>query len=300
LGVVQRIQMGYQEGYLTNIYQCLGNVFGLLAVLLVIHVQGGLAWLVLGMAGGPALASLINWWISFRFRYPWLRPQWRSATKASGQRILHVGLLFFVLQLMVALSFASDNLVAAQILGPEAVTQFSVPMRMFSILPMIVSMIIAPLWPAYGEALARGEIGWIRKTLIRSLLLTFLLVALPSLLLILFGLQIVHVWVGPEISPSFLLLAGMGIWTIMQNLGSTVAMLLNGVNIIRFQIFSASLFGISALLAKIFLAKIMGLPGIIWGTIIGYTCFTVIPYCIYLPKLLSTLHLRRELIPKES
>ena len=60
-------------------------------------------------------------------------------------------------------------------------------------------------------------------------------------------------------------------------------MFLNGANIIRFQIFCAFFVGVGALMAKIFLAKIIGLPGIIWGTIIGYTCFAVIPYIIYLP-----------------
>ena len=116
------------------------------------------------------------------------------------------------------------------------------------------------------------------------------MVALPSLLFVLFGVQIVHFWVGPEITPSFLLLAGMGLWTIMLCLGNTLSMFLNGANIIRFQIVCASLVGISALLAKIFLAKIIGLPGIIWGTIIGCTCFAVIPYILYLPRMISTMN----------
>jgi O-antigen/teichoic acid export membrane protein len=242
------------------------------------------------MGGGPTLALLLNWIFLFRLRSPWLRPQWRRATYASGTRIFRIGFLFFVLQLAVTFSFASDNLVAAQVLGPEAVTQYSVPMRLFSILPMIMSMIMVPLWPAYGEAIARGEMGWIRKTLIKSLFITFLMVALPSLFFVLFGVPIVHFWVGPEITPSFLLLVGMGIWTILSALGSTLGMFLNGINIIKLQIFCASLFGISALLVKILLAYIIGLPGIIWGTIIGYTVFAVIPYIIYLPKIMSNMN----------
>ncbi len=292
LGVVQRVQMGYQEGYQTNIFQCLGSIFALLTVLLVIYLRGSLAWLVLAMAGGPVAALIINWVLIFRFRYPWLRPHWRSATTSSARRIFHLGLLFFVLQLAMAVSFASDNLVAAQIFGPEAVTQYSVPMRMFSILPMIVTMVVSPLWPAYGEAIARGELAWTRKTLKMSLLITLVIVFFPSLFFVWFGVPILHFWVGAEITPSFLLLAGMGLWTIMLCLGSTLSMFLNGANIIRFQIFCASLFGISALVAKIFLAKTIGLPGIIWGTILAYSVFAVIPYTIYLPKIISTLDMR--------
>jgi O-antigen/teichoic acid export membrane protein len=292
LGVVQRVQMGYQEGYKTNIFQCIGSVFGLIAVLLVIYVQGGLVWLVLAMGGGPTLALLINWVILFRLQSPWLRPRRRRATWASAKRIFRIGFLFFLLQLAVTLAFTSDNLVAAQVLGPEAVTQYSVPMRLFSILPMMMSLIMDPLWPAYGEAIVRGEMEWIQKTLFKSLLITFLIVPLPALFLVLFGVEIVHLWVGPEITPSFLLLAGMGVWSVLLALGSTLSMFLNGINIIKIQIYSASLFGISALLLKILLANTIGLPGIIWGTIIAYTLSTVIPYIIYLPKIMSTIKLR--------
>lgn len=287
LGVVQRIQMGYQEGYQTNIYQCLGSIFALIAVLVVIYVKGGLAWLVLALAGGPAVASIINWIILFRFQHPWLRPKWGSATSVAAKKILHTGILFFVLQLAMAFAFASDNLVAAHILGPEAVTQYSVPMRMFSVLPMMIAMIMAPLWPAYSEAIARGDTEWIRKTLSRSLGITFMIVAFPTVLLVLFGGQILHFWVGPEITPSFILLAGLGLWTILYSVANSLAIFLNGVDIIRFQTFCAVFVAVGALIAKIFLAKIIGVPGIIWGTIIGYTCFAVIPYIIYLPKIIS-------------
>lgn len=287
LGVVQRVQMGYQEGYQTSLYQCLGSIFALIAVLLVIYVKGGLAWLVLALAGGPVVASVINWLVMFRFQHPWLRPKWGSATSVAARKILHTGILFFALQLSMAFAFASDNLVAAQILGPEAVTQYSVPMRMFSVLPMMIAMIMAPLWPAYGEAIARGDREWVRKTLSRSLRITCMVVAFPTVLLVLFGVQILHFWVGPEITPSFILLVGLGLWTILYSVANSLTMFLNGVNSIRFQTVIAVGVAVGALIAKILLAKIIGLPGIIWGTILGYTCFAVIPCIIYLPKIIS-------------
>jgi O-antigen/teichoic acid export membrane protein len=292
LGVVQRVQIGYQEGYYANIFQGLGSLLGFISLLVVIFFKAGLSWLVLALVGGPALAALINWLIHFNCIQPWLRPKWRSATSASSKKILQLGFLFFVLQLTGALAFASDNLVAAQILGPEAVTQYSVPMRMFNIIPVVMTMLMGPLWPAYGEAMARGEVGWIKKTLIISLLITFLLVALPSLLFVLFGVKLVHLWVGPGVTPSFWLLAGLGLWTLMQALGNTLAMFLNGISIIRFQIICASLFGVGALLLKIFLTHIIGLPGLVWGTIIAYTFFSFIPCIFYVPKLISTMQLR--------
>ena len=45
---------------------------------------------------------------------------------------------------------------------------------MFMLVTGPLSMVNAPLWGGYADAYARGDFGYIRKTLHRSLLLTFL------------------------------------------------------------------------------------------------------------------------------
>jgi O-antigen/teichoic acid export membrane protein len=285
LGIVQRVQMGYQEGFTFNLWQGLGSLLALLGVLFVIYLKAGLAWLVLAMAGGPALAQLLNGLLLFGRQRPWLYPQRQAASWAKAKIILRIGLLFLVLQIAVALAFSSDNLVVAQVLGPEVVTQYSIPYRMFNYIAILMTMVLFPLWPAYTEAIARGDTLWVKKTFLRSILLTLLIVGLPVICLIIFGVKILHLWVGPEITPSFPLLLGLGLWSILASIGTAVAMLFNAANIIRFQIYCSSFMAISALLAKIFLAQIIGLPGIIWGTILCYTLFSIIPCAIFWPKL---------------
>ena len=60
LAVVQRTQMGLQQGFMASLWQCVGSISGLVGVLLAIHVEGGLPWLVLALAGAPLLAALLN------------------------------------------------------------------------------------------------------------------------------------------------------------------------------------------------------------------------------------------------
>jgi O-antigen/teichoic acid export membrane protein len=180
LDVVQRVQLGYQEGYASNLWRAAGSVFGLAGVLLVIYLRGGLTWLVIAISGGPVLALLLNWVSEFCWSKRWLFPNWNYYDAGAARKILGTGFLFVILQLASSLAFASDNIVAAQILGPEAVTQYAVPARMFGVLGMVAGLLFIPLWPAYGEALARDDIKWIRRTLIRSLQLVLLLVGLPD------------------------------------------------------------------------------------------------------------------------
>ena len=289
LGVVERVRMGYQEGFTNSLWSGFGSLLGLAGVLLVIHLEAGLPWLVLAMAGAPVLANLLNGAVLFGFQKPWLRPNWSSATAPAAKKILTVGILFFVLQAAGAVVFASDNIVAAQVLGPKAVTQYSVPMRLFNITPLVLAMLMTPLWPAYGEAIARGDTAWVKRTLARSILVSLLVIVATSAFLVLFGRPIIHLWVGPQIAPTLLLLLGLGVWAVLNAVGYAVAMFWNGANVVGFQVVFAVLIAVSAIIAKIFLARTIGLPGVIWGTVIAYSVFALIPTIIYLPRVLARL-----------
>ena len=292
LGVSQRVQLGYQEGFINSLWEGLGHLLGLGGVVLAVYLKAGLPWLVLARAGAPALAALLNSGVLFWGTRPWLRPRWQYVTGEATGKIMRLGFLFFVLQLAAALVFSSDNLVAAQVVGPDAVAQYSVPAQMFNIAPILLLMGLSPLWPAYGEAIARGDMAWVRRALGRSLALVVVITGPASILLTLFGARVVKLWVGPNVTPSFLLLLGLGIWMVMQALGSAVAMFLNGVGLIKFQAVMATVMAVSALVMKVLLARLIGTPGIVWGTLIAYAICVAIPCLVVIPRLLSTLSQR--------
>jgi O-antigen/teichoic acid export membrane protein len=292
LGVVQRVQMGYQKGFASSLWQVAGNLMGLGGLVLAIYLKKGLPWLVLAMSGGPVVAAIFNWIAEFGWSSPRLLPKWSFFDHTIARKVLVLGMQFFLLQLAGALAFASDNIVVAQVLGSAAVTQYAVPMRLFAVLGSVVALFFAPLWPAYGEAVARGDIDWTKRTLVRSLWLTLLICGLMATVLVIFGKTIIHYWVGSEIQPSFLLLLGMGVWALLSGLGTTLATFLNGANLIRFEIACALPMALSAVIAKTILARTIGLPGIIWGLVIAYVVTTVLPFSLYIPKVLSSLQLR--------
>jgi O-antigen/teichoic acid export membrane protein len=160
---------------------------------------------------------------------------------------------------------------------------------MFSTIPVLLGMFLNPLWPAYGEALARNDFFWVKKAFTRSLLLSFFLSAIPAAGLVLYGPMILNYWVGPAIQPTFELLLGLGLWTIVFTMGSAVGMLLNGANVIRFQVIFASFMAIVALISKVVLASVIGVAGIIWGTLLAYLVCAGIPQVIYVSRLLANM-----------
>src|SRR5205085_10414125 len=135
-----------------------------------------------------------------------------------------------------------------------AVTDYAVPERLFGIIGVLVGMVLFPLWPAYGEAIARGDQIWVRRTLLRSLSAALVTTALLSVILVSFGRQIIALWTGQEVvDPSFMLLVGLGLWRVIDAGDNAVSMFLNGVNVVRFQLIMAALMAILAIVLKVIL-----------------------------------------------
>ena len=288
-GIVQRTQMGLQMGFVANLWQMTGSVLGLTAVLLVIHFELGLPWLVGAMAGAPVLVAWFNGVLFFGKEHAEIRPDWTFVCREAMKKIAHTGLLFLVLQIAVSLAFASDNIVISRVLGAEAVTQYAIPDKLFSIIPMILGMILMPLWPAYGEAMARGDGLWIKKIFVRSLIIAGGFATVAALTLIIFANQILGIWTGHEIHSSLLLLLGIGLWRVAEACGTAVAMLLNGANIVRIQVIISMLLVMCAIPLKVLLVQHIGVAGAVWGTFVSYLLCVLLPYGFLMPKILKRI-----------
>jgi O-antigen/teichoic acid export membrane protein len=292
LDIVERTQIGYQEGFVNAVWTALGSVLGLAGLLICVFLKTGLPLLILATLGGPVLAKILNGIWLFGRRRPWLLPRWSLASRSRAVPLLKIGVMFFVLQIAVALAFSSDNLVVARIFGSAAVTAYSVPMRLFTFFPALIFICLSPLWPAYGEAIARGDIRWVKRTLLWSTAGVFAITSSASLALIIVGNPLIHLITGKHIVASQWLLIGLGLWTTISATSNAIAMFLNGANVILFQVVFSLIMSVAALGLKIVLAREVGLPGVIWGTLIAYVLFTLIPVVIYLPRLLARLEKR--------
>lgn len=283
-----QVRLGLQQGYVNSLFIGGGNVLGLILVLVAIQMQLGLPWLVLAMAGGPLVATVLNG-IMLLVRMPWLRPRLSDIDFARSRSLFRVGLLFLMLQLAFAVAFTSDSVILALTLGPAAVAEYTVVMKFFMIPSLLTSFALAPLWPAYREALSRGESVWVRRTFGRSLRLSISVAGLMSAALVIVGVPVIYLWVGDAVEPGFALIFAVGVWTTLTAVGTSVAMLLNGAQIMRFQLLTGGGMAIANVLISILLVQRIGVAGVVWGSIIAYTVCTLVPVWFYLPKLLARL-----------
>jgi O-antigen/teichoic acid export membrane protein len=148
-------------------------------------------------------------------------------------------------------------------------------MRLFLLVASVSTMFVLPLWPAYGEAMARGDVQWVKRTIVRSLIISLLIFGPIAAGLAAFGKLIVHVWVGPEIQPPYMLLLGMATWTVFAVVGNALATFFSGTNFLKVQVLTAILMAITNLILKIIAAKHLGLWAMPWATVLSS-----IPSCV--------------------
>src|SRR6266849_10727124 len=110
--------------------------------------------------------------------------------------------MFLLLQVCMSVTFLSNNIIVAHAIGASTVAQFAVPQQMFGIVSILIGLLLGPLWPAYAEAVARGDYEWARRTFRRSILYAVLFSGGAAAVFVIFGHGILQLWVGRGINPS--------------------------------------------------------------------------------------------------
>ena len=143
-------------------------------------------------------------------------------------------------------------------------------------------------WPAYAEASARGDSQWIWHTIVTTSLIALVTSLGAGIGLYLAAETIIGLWVGDTINPSSNLLLAMAIWSVMLVYGSVVSTILNGLGIVKFQCITASLMAGFNLIFSIALVSYIGVSGAVYGSILAYSIFTIVPTTFYLYRKLRT------------
>ena len=276
LGTVLRVQTGFQQGYVADIWTACGSLLALVGILVVVNRGGGLPTLVLAVAGLPVLATLCNWTVQFFHVRPNLRPRPALFDPTVARQLLAVGSIFFVQQCFGLIYYLSDNLVIARTMGAVAVAHYAVIQRIFSI-GIVTQYIVAPLWPALGEALARQDFAWAALAARRAVLTTFGLGVLSALPLLAASRYLVTRWSGVDPGPIDLLRVGFAVWVVLVAYIATMNSILNQEGAIKRHVVIFGAASIASLILKILFATHGSVAGVIWATNIGFGVLYVVP-----------------------
>ena len=104
-----------------------------------------------------------------------------------------------------------------------------------------------------------------------------------ALFMIMVGHKLLQLWVGPAATPSTLLVAGVALYFIARDWTALHAMLLNGLNIVRPQVWNLLLTAGVTLTLDLFLVNRLGPLGLAVGGFLAFACIGA----WYLPRLVK-------------
>lgn len=269
ISVIQKIQYGTQNGHWVSISLTIAAVLGFIFILLTVNLGFGLVGMVASGILAAMLADLIVGWHFFR-RFSNFRPRLSDWNYGEASQLLRIGLGFLVLQVGVSICYASDYIILAQIVGLEAVADFQVHQKLFSPLMFVAGMVLTPLWAAFADANSRGDIRWIKKTLVVASVSMFLIGVLGGGLIFLLADWLMLHWLKGRIQADHLLCLGFMFWVTVDLVGRSIAMFLNGAGLLKQQLIIVLLFVPICIGLKIVLTHQMGSRGILLGTAIAW------------------------------
>ena len=294
LAAVRHARLGMQQGVPVNLWDLAGSLLGTLSLVIAAMTGADIItcaalWNFLPIVTRAISAILF---LSSDAHAP--TPSSAKVDWATSKMLLVAGGTFTLFGLCQALAVQSDQILIAKVLGLAEVAPYSVVQRLFSQPQIFVALLVAAQWPAYGEAMGRGDGEWIKKHFLQSLrgIVAFAIVC--ATLLSLFCVQILEIWVGKVVQVEPILIVGMAIYCVVSCIANAITAFFFSLGLHqRVAVMQIAMFGVN-LPISLLLLPLIGSAGAILGTAAGYFVAILIPGLISLRSTLRSFPRLRE------
>jgi O-antigen/teichoic acid export membrane protein len=249
----------HQRGDVVHLTMSAAALVGLGAVALAGHLGWPLAALGPLTLAGPVLGGLALWVVGGATG---LIPRLVPATRADLAGALRTGLHFLALDVTTLILLRTPDVIVARLHGVAAVGPFASVGRLTALMLALYQAILYPLWPALGEAAARGDRAWVRATARRSLMMTVGLWAAGAVGMVVLGPWFIERWTGlARFADRPLILAAVG-QTLGQGLLTWATVLLAGLSLQRHQVVATAVAAVVYLPLALLLGGRLGPIGV--------------------------------------
>lgn len=279
LSMAPAIYSAYQEIHRQNIWETCSKVATITACLLVPFLDWGIIGALLALSGVPVLISALNHLHLWILAKPWLRPSLRLFSPELLRQLLADGFLLFLLQSSVALMYQADRLIIGVLRTPEEVAQYSVTNRLFMAAYGAYILFVMPLWPAYGEAIRRGDLAWCRSRLRLSSVMGLVVMGCAGAALLIGGEWFLPLITGKrDLALPWIVIVGMTLGLSLRVWSDSHSILLNSARVLTPQIMLVGANALLTLAINLFATWRFGIVGTAWSFPVAAILTTVIGY----------------------
>lgn len=237
---------------LQNLLQVCGSIGAIVACLSAIHLEAA-PWIVITAYGAtPVVVMLFASLLFFGANSP-LRPRFTDFSFRGARELVGFGSYFFILSILTAIGTNVDIPIISHIAGPETVANFVPPMRLGAVMAVFIGQLFMPLWSFNGEALARGDVAWVRRTTLLMSIGGATLVAICGLSVTALSHDIMMLWMHRTFAGQEAVLLAMTAASTAVALTSPYNMVLNAKGHAKQQVLPWLIFVITSLSLKFWL-----------------------------------------------
>lgn len=276
ISLINQVFNGLQKTSLVVFNQFLSNFLSLIFVYILCNFSENSLFKLAFFYGFSLLISSLTLSIWFYKDNINLRPRIKYYGNIYVKSITSLGIRFFIIQIAVLIVFTTDKILISQLFGPQYVASYDVVFKLFSIITVSHSLMMAPLWSAYSDAYHKNDKEWIKKT-IKNQLKIYLLIILGTILVMFFAKQIIFLWIEKEFVVDNMLVITMGFFVLVTSWNNIFAYFVNSINKLDIQIITSIIaiflnIPLSILFVKYFQMEVYG---IILATTISLSLFAI-------------------------
>lgn len=269
-GLPQAIYIAYQETHRNNVWDGAAKLAALLGCFALLWLPDmGIVGVIFAVSGIQVVVRLVNTIDLFGREKGFLLPDPRLFDRSLLRDMFADNMLLFVLQVSSVVLFQSDKIIVGIGRGPEDVAGYSILGRLFLTGYGVYTMLLTPLWPASGEALRRGDVAWVRKSLRYSMLVGCGMMLAGGTVLLLFTERVLnHIKGAQGLTISRSLILAMTLTFLLRAWVDCRSLILNSMNVLVPQIWFYTGHAVLNLVVGILVVKRWGVEGVAWCTFI--------------------------------
>mgnify|MGYP000971711398 CR=1 FL=1 len=233
----------------------IANISGLL--ILKQFTNQSLVWIAI-LFGITNMFMYVGTTISLFKKNEFLRLKFNLFDKKKVSSICNVGIKFFLIQISCLLLYTVDNILITHYFGPAEVTPFHVTYKAFNIIFAFLNALMAPYWSRTTEALAKGDIKWVKRAIKKMYSVYVFFVGVYIILMLMFK-PLAKFWIGRELSYQPWLIEVMCLYYVLYSFVTINTPFINGTGCINGQLVVSCAMGIINVPLSIFLGINCGL-----------------------------------------
>lgn len=273
-----------QSTQLITLNQFVSQALSLFCVILLINFYEQSLILVATVYGITLTLSTIIISTLFYNKNNFLKPSLQMFNKEKAKEVFSLGLKFLSLQLMFFFIQSNDRIIVSQLLDPISVTNYDIIYKYFSVLIILHTLINAPLWPLYTKAYQEKDYATF-ISIFKKLAWLVIGYILLGLIMLLFGKDIITLWISPQVSGQMSNFIYMFLMMLTLIIFSIFSYFSNGINKTNIQFYSVFVGSLINVPLSIYFVKFlgMGLDGVLLATIISLSvfCITGLVQCVF-------------------